>query len=53
MGNARINQIDVSKVLIEDLRIPKEEVGKALSAFYNCPFWEPPGATSRPTSRAA
>ncbi len=43
VGNARINQIDVSKVLIEDLRIPKEEVGKALSAFYNCPFWEPAG----------
>ena len=45
VGNARINQLDVSKVLIEDLRIPKEEIGKALSAFYNCPFWDPAGST--------
>ena len=45
IGNARINQLDVSKVLIEDLRIPKEEIGKALSAFYNCPFWDPAGST--------
>jgi type II secretory ATPase GspE/PulE/Tfp pilus assembly ATPase PilB-like protein len=43
IGNARINQIDVAKVLMEDFKVPKEELGKALSTFYNCPFWEPQG----------
>jgi type II secretory ATPase GspE/PulE/Tfp pilus assembly ATPase PilB-like protein len=41
ISNARINQFDVSKVLMEDFRIPKDELGRALAAFYNCPFWEP------------
>src|SRR6476619_6546422 len=41
--NARVNQIDVSKVLMEDYHVPKEEIGRALSQFYNCPFWEPAG----------
>jgi type II secretory ATPase GspE/PulE/Tfp pilus assembly ATPase PilB-like protein len=43
--NARVNQIDVAKVLQEDFKVPKEEIGRALSAFYNCPFWEPQGST--------
>src|SRR5258706_15734311 len=38
IGNARINQIDVSKVLIEDLKIPKDEIGRALTQFFNTPF---------------
>src|SRR5260370_7130702 len=45
MTNARVNQIDVAKVLEEDFKIPKEEIGRALAAFYNCPFWEPQGRT--------
>lgn len=28
----------VEYVLMEDLRVSKEQVGKSLSAFYNCPF---------------
>jgi type II secretory ATPase GspE/PulE/Tfp pilus assembly ATPase PilB-like protein len=36
--NARVNQIDVAKVLVDDYKIPKEEVGRALSQFYNTGF---------------
>jgi len=43
--NARVNQIDVAKVLEEDFKVPKDEIGRALAAFYNCPFWEPEGRT--------
>ena len=45
MTNARVNQIDVSQVLVEDYKVPKEEIGKALAAFFNTPFWEPAGRT--------
>jgi type II secretory ATPase GspE/PulE/Tfp pilus assembly ATPase PilB-like protein len=38
VGNARINQIDVATVLMEDYKVPKEEIGRALSQFYNTPF---------------
>ncbi|HUL76640.1 MAG TPA: GspE/PulE family protein, partial [Vicinamibacteria bacterium] len=40
---ARINQLDVAKVLIEEARIPKEEVLGALAQYYGCGFWEPTG----------
>jgi type II secretory ATPase GspE/PulE/Tfp pilus assembly ATPase PilB-like protein len=43
--NARVNQVDVAKILEEELKIPKEEVGRALAQFYNCAFWEPQGRT--------
>src|SRR4030095_3624759 len=39
--SARVNQIDVSKVLMEEFKIPKEEIGRALAQFYNSQFWEP------------
>ena len=38
IGNARVNQFDVSKVLIEDYKVPKEEIGRALTQFFNTPF---------------
>jgi type II secretory ATPase GspE/PulE/Tfp pilus assembly ATPase PilB-like protein len=41
--SARVNQIDVAKVLMEEFKVPKEEIGRALSQFYNCPYWEPAG----------
>jgi type II secretory ATPase GspE/PulE/Tfp pilus assembly ATPase PilB-like protein len=41
---ARVNQVDVAKWLIEEMRIPREEVLRALSDFYKCPPWEPGGA---------
>jgi type II secretory ATPase GspE/PulE/Tfp pilus assembly ATPase PilB-like protein len=43
--SARVNQIDVAKVLMEEYRIGKEEIGRALAQFYNCQFWEPAGRT--------
>jgi type II secretory ATPase GspE/PulE/Tfp pilus assembly ATPase PilB-like protein len=45
ISNARVNQIDVATVLMEDLKVPKEEIGKALAQFYNCAFWDPAGRT--------
>ncbi len=39
--NARVNQVDVAQILMEDYKIPKEEIGRALAQFYNCGFWQP------------
>jgi len=41
ISNARVNQIDVAKVLEEELRVPKGEILAALSLFYNCSPWVP------------
>jgi type II secretory ATPase GspE/PulE/Tfp pilus assembly ATPase PilB-like protein len=41
---ARVNQVDVARILIEEMRVPKEEVLRALAQFYGCGFWEPGGA---------
>ena len=41
---ARINQLDVAKVLIEEARVPKEEVLGALAQFYDVKPWEPSGS---------
>ncbi|MCM2256089.1 MAG: Flp pilus assembly complex ATPase component TadA [Vicinamibacteria bacterium] len=42
--NARVNQVDPAKILMEDpFKVPKEEIGKALSQFYNCGFWDGTG----------
>jgi type II secretory ATPase GspE/PulE/Tfp pilus assembly ATPase PilB-like protein len=41
VSSARVNQIDVTRVLQEELRVPKEEILGALAQFYNCPPWEP------------
>jgi type II secretory ATPase GspE/PulE/Tfp pilus assembly ATPase PilB-like protein len=45
ISNARVNQIDPATVLMEDLKVPKEEIGKALAQFYNTAFWDPAGRT--------
>ena len=45
VGNARVNQIDVATVLIEDLKVPKEEIGRALAQFYNAAFVDLAGRT--------
>src|SRR6185295_207407 len=36
--SARVNQLDVSKILMEEYHVPKDEIGKALAQFFNCPF---------------
>jgi len=43
--SARVNQVDVSKILIEDYRIPREEILKGLAQFYNCQAWDAAGRT--------
>src|SRR5688572_17144667 len=37
--NARVNNIDVSRVLLEDLNVPKEELGKSLASYYGTQFF--------------
>jgi type II secretory ATPase GspE/PulE/Tfp pilus assembly ATPase PilB-like protein len=44
VSTARVNQIDVNRVLIEDYNVPRDELGKALSQFYGAPFWTPSDA---------
>jgi type II secretory ATPase GspE/PulE/Tfp pilus assembly ATPase PilB-like protein len=41
---ARVNQLDVAKILEEEFRVPKTEILQALAQFYGCSFWEPSGA---------
>jgi type II secretory ATPase GspE/PulE/Tfp pilus assembly ATPase PilB-like protein len=48
VASARVNQLDVAQVLMEDNRVPKEEIGRALAQFYNCAFWDPGGQTIPP-----
>ena len=43
--SARVNQLDVSKLLMEDYRVPKEEIGRALAQFFNCSFVDLAGRT--------
>jgi type II secretory ATPase GspE/PulE/Tfp pilus assembly ATPase PilB-like protein len=45
VSTARVNQLDVAKVLIEEFKVPREEMGRALGQFFNCVFWEPAGRT--------
>ncbi|HEX6100836.1 MAG TPA: ATPase, T2SS/T4P/T4SS family [Thermoanaerobaculia bacterium] len=39
-GNARVNNTNVERVLIEDFNVPKEELGRSLSAYYSSPFFQ-------------
>jgi type II secretory ATPase GspE/PulE/Tfp pilus assembly ATPase PilB-like protein len=41
VSSARVNQIEVARVLLEELRIPKDEVLRALAQYYGCGSWEP------------
>src|SRR5438094_3742941 len=40
VADARRRQTDVESILIEQYKVPKIEVGSALSQFYECPFIE-------------
>src|SRR3990172_2467226 len=37
---ARVNQLDVAKILIEEMHVAKSEVLQALGQFYGCAAWE-------------
>jgi type II secretory ATPase GspE/PulE/Tfp pilus assembly ATPase PilB-like protein len=43
VATARVNQLDLANVLIDDYRVPKDELGRALAQYYSCAFWEPGG----------
>lgn len=43
--SARVNQLDVSKILMEEYHVPKDEIGRALAQFYNCAFVDLAGRT--------
>ncbi|HUP64863.1 MAG TPA: ATPase, T2SS/T4P/T4SS family [Thermoanaerobaculia bacterium] len=38
-SNARINNIDVGKVLLDDYKVPKDELGRSLASFYGTQFY--------------
>jgi type II secretory ATPase GspE/PulE/Tfp pilus assembly ATPase PilB-like protein len=40
VAEARRRQVDVESVLLEQYKVPKSELGAALSAYYRCPFIE-------------
>ncbi len=40
---ARVNQLDVAKILIEEMHVAKGEVLQALGQFYGCSPWEGAG----------
>jgi type II secretory ATPase GspE/PulE/Tfp pilus assembly ATPase PilB-like protein len=40
VGEARRRQTDVETILLEQFKVPKAELGTALSEFYRCPFVE-------------
>jgi type II secretory ATPase GspE/PulE/Tfp pilus assembly ATPase PilB-like protein len=37
---ARVNQLDVAKILMEEMHVPKAEVLGALGQFYGCGAWD-------------
>jgi len=49
VSNARVNNMNVEKVLIEDFNVPKEEIGKSLAAFYSTPFFSYDGTQTIPS----
>lgn len=42
--NARVNNIDVAKALINDFNVSREELGKSLASFFNAQFFNYDGA---------
>jgi type II secretory ATPase GspE/PulE/Tfp pilus assembly ATPase PilB-like protein len=39
VSNARVNNVSIERVLMEDYNVPKEELGKSLATFYNTQFF--------------
>ena len=48
VSSARVNNVPVEKVLIEDFNVPKEELGKSLAAFYAAQFFDYDGEATIP-----
>ena len=39
VSNARVNNVSVEKVLMDDYKVPKEEIGQSLAAYYHTTFF--------------
>jgi type II secretory ATPase GspE/PulE/Tfp pilus assembly ATPase PilB-like protein len=39
VSNARVNNVNVEKALIEDFNVPREEIGRSLAAYYSVPWF--------------
>jgi len=48
VSNARVNNVAVEKVLLDDYNVPKEELGKSLAAFYSTSFFSYDGEQTIP-----
>ena len=48
-NHARINNVDIAKVLIEEHDVPKEELGKSLASFYGTDFFAYDGEQKIPS----
>jgi type II secretory ATPase GspE/PulE/Tfp pilus assembly ATPase PilB-like protein len=49
VSTARVNNVPVEKVLIEDYSVPKEELGKSLSSYFSSTFFSYDGAQTIPS----
>jgi len=41
--SARVNNVEIAKVLMDDYRVPKDELGESLAAFYGTQFFSDDG----------
>ena len=48
VSSARVNNVTVEKVLIEDHNVPKDEMGKSLAQFYGAQFFNYDGVQTIP-----
>ena len=48
VSSARVNNVPVEKVLMDDFNVPKEELGKSLASFYNSQFFSYDGEQTIP-----
>ena len=48
VSNARVNNVNVEKVLIDDFNVPREELGRSLSTYYSVPWFNYDGTQTIP-----
>ncbi len=49
VSSARVNNVTVEKVLVDDHNVPKDELGKSLAQFYGTQFFNYDGAQTIPS----
>jgi type II secretory ATPase GspE/PulE/Tfp pilus assembly ATPase PilB-like protein len=48
VSSARVNNVGVEKVLIDDFNIPREEIGRSLATYYSTPWFNYDGTQTIP-----